>query len=294
MEKRTKTRKTVAQRVTSGTGKRGKTSKHVKKKSAKKHTARRKQLHISIWSIAVILAITLVCVFWPYIRSRSKPETGAMVPPGAYSFGIDISHYQTKIIWDSLRVMTDARRQTTSSKIHARDIKPISFVIIKATEGAGMKDKRFHKHWDEAANHGIRRGAYHFFRSSKDPMQQARLFINTAGEISQNDLPPILDIETIHKGCSRKTLNDKAIIWLKAVENHYGRKPMVYSSSSFIIDLLNDEIKLNYPIWVAHYGVEYPRYKNWHIWQFTDKGLVYGIDGFVDLNVCRQETLDIL
>lgn len=281
MEKRTKTRKP------------GATAKG-KKRTGKKKTVRRRQLHISMWSIAAILAITLICVFRPYFRNRSESETGAAVPPGAYSYGIDISHYQTKIIWDSLRVMTDSRRHTTSSKIHARDIKPLSFVIIKATEGAAMKDKRFHRHWNDAGSHDIKRGAYHFFRSSKDPQQQARLFIKTTGDIRPSDLPPILDIETIHKGCSRKLLNDKALIWLKAVENHYGRKPIVYSSSSFIIDILNDEIKRNYPIWVAHYGVESPRYKDWHIWQFTDRGIVYGIDGFVDLNVCRQDMLEIL
>ena len=84
-------------------------------------------------------------------------KSGAKVPPGAYCYGIDISHYQPGIEWDSLRVMTDARRFTTRSKLHAKDIKPVSFVFIKATEGSAMKDKKFRKHWDNAEKAGIRK-----------------------------------------------------------------------------------------------------------------------------------------
>lgn len=279
MKKRTTTKTSAAKR---------------KKRPVRKKTGKKKQLRISLWAITVILALALICVFLPYIRNRSEIQTGAKIPYGTYSYGIDISHYQNKIIWDSLRVMTDSRRNTTSSKIHARDIKPVSFVFIKATEGASLKDKRFNRHWKDAGNHEIRRGAYHFFRSSKDPLQQARLFVRTVGEIRPTDLPPVLDIETIHKGCSKAVLNDKALIWLEAVEKHYGRKPLVYSSSSFIIDLLDDQIRKNYPIWVAHYETESPGYKNWDIWQFTDKGVVYGIDGYVDLNVCSIQRMNTL
>ena len=136
--------------------------------------------------------------------------------------------------------------------------------------------------------------AGHFFRSSKDANAQATHFIRTVGDLSADDLPPVLDIETIHKGCSYKTLNEKALIWLRAVEKHYGRKPIVYSSASFINDILSKEITDNYPIWVAHYGVSKPRCDRWHIWQFADNATVYGIAGEVDLNVTTEDTLRTL
>jgi len=79
------------------------------------------------------------------------------------------------------------------------------------------------------------------------------------------------------------------LIWLKAVEEHYGRKPIVYSSASFINKILCKEIKESYPIWVAHYETAMPLCKRWDVWQFTDKAVVYGIDGNVDLNVTTKE-----
>ena len=103
------------------------------------------------------------------------------------------------------------------------------------------------------------------------------------------DLPPLLDIETIHLGCSKELLNQRALQWLKAVEDHYGKKPMVYASSSFIKDHLSKEITDNYPIWVAHYGKERPGRDNWVWWQFTDKAVVKGVPGLVDLSVMKVD-----
>lgn len=263
-----------------------------RRKSGKRKKIR--QFRIGIWAIAGICAGLLLWFLWPYMVGGPREESGSKVPPGPFSYGIDISHYQHDVQWDSLMVMTDGRGRTTLSKLHAKDIKPVSFVFIKASEGASMKDKRFRVHWKSAGKSGIRRGAYHFFRSSKDPVQQAQLFIKTVGRLAPEDLPPVLDIETIHKGCSRKTLNDRALRWLKEVERHYGRKPVIYSSAHFIRDILSDEIKSNYPIWVAHYDTETPDHDNWDIWQFSDKAVVYGIDGYVDLNVVLPDALKAL
>ena len=251
-------------------------------------------MEVSIWIVSAALLALCIWTIWPYISDRSSPDKGDTVPKGAYCYGIDISHYQDIIQWDSLMVLTDGARRTIRSKITAKDIKPVSFVFIKATEGSTMKDRNFHKHWKEAEKRNIAKGAYHFFRSSKRGKDQARNFINTVGKIGPNDLPPVLDIETIHKGCSHKTLNARALEWLKTVTKHYGRKPIVYSSASFIENILCDEIKQNYPIWVAHYGTDKPRYEKWNIWQFTDKAVVYGIEGYTDLNVCPSDFLKSL
>ena len=176
----------------------------------------------------------------------------------------------------------------------AKEIKPVSFVFIKATEGISLKDRHFTKNWKNADETGIRKGAYHFFRSSKDPSGQADNFIKTVGDISSDDLPPVLDIETIHKGCSKEELNRRALIWLKKIEQHYGRKPIVYSPASFINDILSEEIKENYPIWVAHYRSDRPDAEKWDLWQCTDKGVIYGIKGMTDISVCTTDALRAL
>lgn len=278
------------------TSKGGKSTTGKKGSKGRKGRKRRKikKIKISGYGLAVIFAFLIglaVLIAKPHIKERHLDDRGCKVPVGFYCYGIDISKYQPDIEWKSLMVMTDAQGRTTKSITKAKNIKKVSYVFIKATEGTSMKDKHFNNHWKNAGKHGIRRGAYHFFRSSKDARQQAMHFIQTVGPLSENDLPPVLDIETIHKGCSRKTLNEKALIWLKTVENHYGRKPIVYSSASFIERNLYKEIKDNYPIWVAHYGAARPRCDKWHIWQFADNAKVYGIDGEVDLNVTTEQTL---
>ena len=270
-----------------------------KKKAVQKRKKRRKPIKIKVtayvlWAVFVVLMALAALIAKPYIKERHIIDKGAAVPSGYYCYGIDISRYQSYIEWDKIKVLSDAQGRTTNSVNLAKDIRNVSYVFIKATEGNSFKDKHFKKHWKNAGKSGIRRGAYHFFRSSKDAENQARHFIRTVGELSADDLPPVLDIETIHKGCSYKTLNDKALTWLKTVENHYGRKPIVYSSASFINDILCKEIKENYPIWVAHYGASAPRCARWHIWQFADDAVVYGIEGYVDLNVTTEQILNSL
>jgi lysozyme len=251
-----------------------------------------KQLRIGGWTILSIIGAVMLLISLPLLKKGRHAEYGAKIPHRAFCYGIDISHYQKEIQWDSLRILTDGAGRTIRSKSHAKDIRPVSFVFIKATEGTSMKDRHFKMHWKSAKENGIKRGAYHFFRSSKDPELQARSFIRTVGKLDRSDLPPVLDIETIHGGCSKEALNYKALKWLKTVESHYGRKPIVYSSSYFIRDILCDEIKSDYPIWVAHYETNSPLIKNWKFWQFSDKAIVYGIDGYIDLNVCSRSVLD--
>ena len=47
------------------------------------------------------------------------------------------------------------------------------------------------------------------------------------------------------------------------------------------------EITKHYPMWIARYNNEGPRFENWSMWQFTDKAVLYGAFGYVDLSVIR-------
>jgi len=235
----------------------------------------------------VILGLLAAFFLWPrYIPAGE--ETGATLPPGIFKVGIDISHHNDpRIEWDSLMVMTDLLGRTTTSVKAARRMIPVSFVFMKATEGVSFQDSRFKSHWKQAATRDIQRGAYHFYRTNKNPSAQAKHFIKTVGELRYKDLPPVLDIETIHKGCTKKELNEDLLVWLKEVEAHYGVRPIVYTYESFANDYLSDEILSSYPIWIAHYGVKTPKRDDWMIWQFTDGGVVHGMRGNVDLSIMR-------
>lgn len=261
-------------------------------KKRKKRTRKRK-LRVPAWAaVAVAAAVLVLVVLVPLSRQawkggRRGGTTGASLPPVAFqALGIDISHNNAgPIVWDSLRVMVDHSGRTVREMERARIVYPVKFVFIKATEGVSMRDPKFKTYWDEAGGRDIQRGAYHFFRSSRDGAAQARNFIAAVGPLRHGDLPPVLDLETIHRGCTYKLLNERALQWLKAVEAHYGRKPIVYTPDSFARDILSDEIKDNYPIWIAHYDVDAPYHDDWDYWQFTDRAYVYGLPEPVDLSV---------
>ena len=121
-----------------------------RKKSRLRIRKRKMQIKVSIWAVCAIMLALIIWTLWPYLSDNSSPEKGDTVPKGSYCYGIDISHYQENIQWDSLMVLCDGAGRTVRSKITAKDIKPVSFVFIKATEGNSMKDEKFKEHWKEA------------------------------------------------------------------------------------------------------------------------------------------------
>ena len=242
---------------------------------------------LSPWWAVGAFFLVLAAVLLPHLLTPAKPESGAAVPKGYRHFMVDLSHNNPREIrWDSLKVVLDKNGRTVRSLSSAQAVLPLSHVVMKATEGVNHRDRHFALWWEEAGKAGFSRGAYHFFRSSKDPGQQAQQYIGRV-TLTHNDLPPILDIETVHSGCTKALLNERALIWLQTVEKHYGRKPIVYTGDSFARDWLSEEITENYPLWIARYHEDPPRTSSWQYWQFTDEAVLSGVPGTVDLSVLR-------
>ena len=252
----------------------------VRKKKSKKKV-------LSPWLVVGAFSLVLAAVLVPHLVSSGNPETGAAVPKGYRHFVLDLSHNNPRQVqWDSLKVVLNGQGQTSRDLGGAKAILPLSHVVMKATEGVSHKDRHFLQWWADAGQAGLSRGAYHFFRSSRDPLAQAKNYTDRV-TLTHQDLPPILDIETVHSGCTREQLNRSALQWLQAVEKQYGRKPIVYTGDSFAKDWLSADITAHYPLWIARYNETPPRTEGWLWWQFTDQAVVYGISGFVDLSVIQ-------
>ena len=114
---------------------------------------------------------------------------------------------------------------------------------------------------------------------------QANNFLATV-KLEAGDLPPILDIEKIPRRKTTKKLVEDLKIWCQIVEEAYGVKPIIYSYYHYHKDFLKGEFD-DYPLWLANYNdVPQPSPDSeWKIWQFTENGIVYGINTKVDLNV---------
>jgi lysozyme len=184
----------------------------------------------------------------------------------AKTFGIDVSHYQNHIDWDSVALA-----------------KKVSFAFVKATEAHDYTDSTFCYNWDALRRVGIRRGAYHFFRAYGCGEEQAHHFLDLV-DFQPGDLAPVLDIERID-GIAPAVMREEAAIWLKIVEQRLNIKPIIYSSQNFYENFLAGHFD-QYPLWIAKYSEEAPIVsRKWDIWQYGNKGRVAGISEEVDQNV---------
>ena len=187
--------------------------------------------------------------------------------------GIDVSKYQGDVDWTAVYNSG------------------VQFAWIKATEGGDYLDEKFRQNWEMASAAGLRRGAYHFVYWCRPAREQAAWFLANV----PNDplaLPPVLDVEwnELSRTCPGHLPREKALaemqIILDAMEQAYGRKPVIYTSVDFHRDVLQGEFT-NYPMWVRSVKT-YPTVKygerRWHFWQHTAQGAVPGIRGYVDRN----------
>jgi lysozyme len=220
-----------------------------------------------------------------YKRNHHKPSTKSFesVPfPEAYNIhGIDISHYQEDINWDKL--------QTTSTE---GDTITFTFAFIKATEGPWKEDRAFEGNWEDAHDHHIICGAYHYFLPDKDAKKQAENFISSV-TLQTGDLPPVIDIEDT-RGRSKQEIVEGVKTMATLLELKYGTKPIIYSNINFIEDYLSDDFP-DYYFWVAHFyqdELNISKEVNWLFWQHNDRAMLFGDDQKVDVNVFNGNMIE--
>jgi lysozyme len=239
---------------------------------------------LRILAISLILAVVAWLLFhFRYLIYRSvipKFQTyrASKIPEGYNLHGLDVSLYQGRINWEKL------------GKIN-RTI-PVDFVIIRATMGALGEDKEFPRNWKGAKKKNLIRGAYHYYNPNVNSTLQAENFILTA-DLKSGDLPPILDIEKVSTIQNMEGLRRGIRNWMERVEQHYGVKPILYTGSSFYKSYLDGHFD-EYHLWVANYRrVHNPIREDWVFWQFTEKGTIAGIRGFVDMDVFNGTRSDL-
>jgi lysozyme len=194
-----------------------------------------------------------------------------LAPLWYHVIGVDVSNHQGDIDWSALAGSN------------------VAFVYIKATEGGDFRDKRFQLNWEGAKRAGLARGAYHFFTQCRSGAEQAKSFIATVPR-EHGALPPVIDAE--HMGPCRTGQQVSNVIreittFLDTLEAHYGRRPVIYTSSEFDASYLQGQLPgerfwLRSLFWPPSF-----RMGQWVIWQFHDAGTLVGINGPVDLNVFR-------
>lgn len=201
---------------------------------------------------------------------------------------MDVSSWQRKINWSLISART-------------------ALVICKASEGDYFADPNFAVNWKGVKERQIRRGAYHYFNPSINPVRQFDKYykaVEAAGGFQPSDLAPALDVEGLEAASTAVRRGAAAGIkeWLELAHSWTGKWPVLYTSK-YQWDFVrsgHDDISAwcsQYPLWVAWYPYEPDKSKapprsaiptgwdKWAIWQYARNGQINGINTDVDLNI---------
>ena len=173
--------------------------------------------------------------------------------------GIDISHWQSFFRPEIAQVNGD------------------KFAIFKASQST-WTDRMFIQYHQDAGRAGMIRGMYHYMDFTKPPKEQAFYFAGIY-RLYPTELPPILDYE-----CRAGIPGDAGRVrtwckdFLEELREECGRTPILYTSPGYWREFGSaDYYWAQYPLWLAHYGVDEPTvprpWNRWHLWQYTDKGI---------------------
>ncbi|MBS7319832.1 glycosyl hydrolase family 25 [Prevotella sp. P3-120] len=179
--------------------------------------------------------------------------------------GIDLSHYQGNVFWETIG-----------------DNTKMAYVYLKATEGGTRIDEMFERNIEMAQRYGLKVGSYHFYRPKVEQKLQLQNFRSQCLP-DQQDLIPMIDVETT-SGLPTDEFCDSLFRFLDLVEEEYGQKPLVYTYRNFYNKHLLGKLD-GYKLMIAMYTDEEPVLadeRDIHLWQYTGKGRIVGISGYVD------------
>lgn len=224
--------------------------------------------------------------FWDQgslVRSGKKDfRTGSKV------YGIDVSRHQGSWRWEDVALYADKKGDVYVSGAQAgAEVQPALFVIMKATEGSDIVDPKYAENVVQAREGRLIKGAYHFMTTLSDIDTQIENFIKNA-VVEKGDFPPVLDIETPHKRVAEigeENIRNMALKWLRAVEKHYGVRPVIYTNDLFRKKYLDTPEFRDYDFWLARYSKKGPESGEWLLWQFTQTGRPRGMSGHTDINI---------
>ena len=192
--------------------------------------------------------------------------------------GVDLSKYQSKV--DFAAIQNEG----------------IDFCMLRVGSrgyetGVIQEDEKFQEFLAGAEAVGMPVGLYFFSQAVTvaEAVEEANFVINKIGE-HKISYPIAYDMEFIENDNSRiETLTktektDIALAFLQRIEEA-GYVGMLYGNKEWLLKRTELHRFENYDIWLSQED-DIPDYPyTYSMWQYTRQGEVYGIDGYVDLNI---------
>ena len=197
--------------------------------------------------------------------------------------GIDVSDHQGTVNW---------------SKVAASGV---DCAVLRAgyrgtTDGGVFPDETFAANLTGAKRAGLKVGAYFFSQAtSEDEAREEASFLVSALDGAELDLPVVFDLEKTNTDGSRVAdltyqQATAAALAFSQEMSKAGYKTMIYLNKESATNLFDLSQLTDCTFWYAEYETSQPSLGfDFRIWQYSDKGQVYGIEGDVDLNIMFKE-----
>lgn len=224
-------------------------------------------------------------------KKNSSSTEGKNHINNSVTYGIDVSKWQKKIDWKKVK----------ESGVEFAMIR----VGYRSLSGGNLYEDPYAKYNLQQANaNGIKVGVYFFSTAinKEEVLEEARWVTQFIAPYSIT-YPVAYDCEKYnnrnyrHYSLTKNERTDLAIVFLDHVKSK-GYSPMFYNSSGHLNNnsqwnttKLNGKCKIWVAQWVDNFtSSSYASYNGPHdMWQYTARGKVPGIKGYVDLNVAYFE-----
>jgi len=195
---------------------------------------------------------------------------------GIRTFGIDVSHYNEKIDWDT------ALAANAPEKIHFCYAKASQLYYDSGGVLIKQHDAQYDRNWSELTRLKMLKGAYHYCMPEFTADDMAALFFSVY-KPAKGDLIPSLDIEDEYVAAingghkSASDLVKQILAFGSIIEKEVGRKPLIYIRSDITDALGNPPEFSDYPLWIANYnnpstpGIPTP-WEAYTFWQYSPSG----------------------
>lgn len=167
-----------------------------------------------------------------------------------------------------------------------------SYVIIRAGYGKSIsqKDPMFEQNYTLAKAAGLDVGAYWYSYAAtiEEAKTEAECCLK-AIEGKKFEYPIYFDLEEqkqLVKG--RDFCTSVVDIFCSTIEKA-GYWAGLYMSKSPLESLIDVPVRNKYALWIAQWGDRCTYTGNYGMWQSSEKGVVNGISGFVDLDECKVD-----
>ena len=197
--------------------------------------------------------------------------------------GIDVSYAQGAVDWKKVKASGVEFVMMRSSRGALSDTRPIA------------EDTTFRYNVTEATKAGLKVGVYHYLyaHTVSEAKKEAKFLIKTISPYKIT-YPVVLDIEEQSQAnLGKETLTKIAKAFLDEI-NAAGYYAMLYSNKSWLTTYFDMSKLSGYEVWLAQWNTVPTYTGDFGMWQYTCKGIVSGIDGYVDLNLSYKNYAKII